>query len=242
MIYILNFKNYLKREIDYLKIIKKLEKHKENFWLAINPYFYLNIAKKLKKPNLKLGLQNISLISTKPQTGEITPDFELIRKAKFVLIGHSERYRMGEDENIIHQKITTLQKTHFDLVIFFSENDYKPKNYFYQARKKIEKNLLTILKLIKESNNHRIYLVYEPWWAISSEMGKIPSLDFLTDFLYWYKKTLGLKFPLLYGGSYNSKIAKEFRSLDFDGYVLGKASTDYSEIKRIISLRVRDGI
>jgi hypothetical protein len=46
MIFVLNFKTYLKKEKDYLNLIKKIEKLKGEFWLAINPYFYLSLIKK----------------------------------------------------------------------------------------------------------------------------------------------------------------------------------------------------
>jgi triosephosphate isomerase len=234
MILVLNLKNYLKSEKDYLILVKKLKKLKANFWIAVNPYFYYCLIKKLKKTNFKIGLQNLAPISNKPQTGEIIYDFELVNLADFILIGHSERYRLGENKKIILEKIKTLQDKKLRLLIFFSENSYRPKIKFSQVQKQTEENLKDFLAVINKKNYKKIYFVYEPWWAISSERGKIPEKKFLEDLIDWYKNNLGLKFPILYGGSYNSEMAKKYRDLKFDGYVLGKASTNINDLKILL--------
>jgi triosephosphate isomerase len=219
----------LKKTSDYLNLIKKLEKIKGNFWLAINPYFYLKIYPLINKKKFKIGLQNLGKVAEKPQTGETIYDFELINKADFVLLGHSERYRLGENLELIKEKIKTLQDKNLKLLIFFSENSYEPKNSFSEVKKQTEKNLKNIISVIKKENYSKIYFVYEPWWAISTEGGKIPERKFLEEFLNWYQKltkALNYKFPIFYGGSYNSKLAKFYQGVKFDGYVLGKASID----------------
>ena len=232
MIYILNFKTYFKKEKNYLKLINSLKKIKTNneIWLALNPYFFFSLIKKIK--GFKIGIQNLGFDFEKPQTGEIIYDFELINKANFVLIGHSERYRVGENLEILKRKIDTLQERKINLVIFFSENSYEPKEKFEEIKKIVEKNLNYLLSGLKEKNYKKIYLVYEPWWAISTEGGKIPSKKFLNEFLNWYFSKYN--FPILYGGSYNFSLKNEYKDLKFDGYVLGKASTEIKELKRII--------
>ncbi len=230
MILVLNFKTYLKTVNEHLNLIKKLKKIKGvNFWLALNPYFYLVLRKKIK--GFKIGLQNLAPLREKPQTGEIVFDFELINKADFILIGHSERYRNGENKEIIKEKIKTLQDKNFKLLIFFSENSYKPKSKFSDVQKETEKNLNEFLKVIKKENYKKIFLVYEPWWAISSEAGKIPARKFLEDFLSWYQKNY--HFPIFYGGSVNSEIINNYKNLGFNGYVLGKASINFNELRLI---------
>ncbi len=233
MIYVLNFKTYFKKTKDYLSLIKKLIKikSKNKIWLALNPYFYLTLRKKIK--GFKVGLQNLGFISEKPQTGEIIYEFELINKAHFVLLGHSERYRVGENLEVIEKKVNTLQDKKINLVIFFSENSYEPKENFEEVREETEKNLNFLLQRVKKENYKKIYLCYEPWWAISTEGGKLPSKEFLNDFLKWYRKNYF--FPIFYGGSYNSKIKKLYSELNFDGFVLGKASISFEELKNLLS-------
>ena len=232
MIFILNFKTYLKTEKDYIKIVNKIKNLKSEFWLAINPYFYLSLIKKIKRKKFKIGLQNIGPISEKPQTGETIYNFEFINYLDFILIGHSERYKLGENKKIIKEKIKTLQDKNLKLLIFFSENSYKPKNKFSQAKEKTEKNLKDFLSVIKKENYKKIIFAYEPWWAISTEKSKFPSKEFLENFLKWYRKNF--QFPIFYGGSYNSNLAKIYQGLNFDGYVLGKASINIKELKNFI--------
>lgn len=236
---ILNFKTYLKNIEDHLELIKKLKNIRKELWLALNPYFYLILAKKLKGL-FKIGLQNIAPILEKPQTGETVYEFELINLADFVLLGHSERYRLGENLEIVKFKIKSLQDKKIKLFIFFSENSYKPVVKFDKIKNKLAKNLTELLSVVKKTNYQKIYLVYEPWWAISTEKGKIPEKNFLRNFLIWYNNFLENKYktkiPILYGGSFNSKLAEAYKGLNFDGYVLGKVSVNPKEIKKIINI------
>jgi len=239
MILVLNFKTYLKNIKEHLRIIKNLKKlNNLEFWLAVNPYFYLKlkslVGKEKELKNIKIGLQNLGKISLKPQTGEIVYDFEFVDKSYFVLIGHSERYKIGENIDIIKEKINTLQDKKIKLLIFFSENSYKPLSSFKKIKYKIQKNLNNILSVIKKENLKKVFLVYEPWWAISTEGGKIPEREFLEEFLDWYYSNYNL--PIFYGGSFNLDLAEKYLDLKFNGYVLGKSSVNLNEIKKIYQL------
>jgi len=239
MILVLNFKTYLKTIKEHLKIIKFLKNFDNlKWWLAINPYFYLSLKNLIKKEkdlkNIKIGLQNLGKNSEKPQTGEIVFSFELANKIDFVLIGHSERYKLGENIEIIKDKLNTLQNNNINFLVFFSENSYMPIENFKKIKDKVQKNLNNILSVIKRENLKKIFLVYEPWWAISTEGGKIPNKDFLKEFLDWYYSNYNL--PIFYGGSYNSNLSIEYLNLKFSGYVLGKSSINLSELKKISNL------
>lgn len=240
-ILILNTKTYINTLQKYLSLVNKLKlipSKKVKIWLAINPYFYLPIIENIPKQNkyLTFGLQNISFISkdNKPQTGEVVVDFEKINKAQFILLGHSERYRLGENLKIIKHKIDSLQNIKNNLVIFFSENSYKQQKDFKYIKKNVADNLNFLIKDIAPHNYHKIYLVYEPWWAISTEGHNKAEKNFLQSFLEWYQQNYS--FPILYGGSYNSQLAIEYKHLNFSGYVVGKASTKIQEIRKIISI------
>lgn len=236
-IIILNTKTYLITSQQYLSLINQLKllSKKVKIWLAINPYFYLQIIKNSEKLNkyITFGLQNISFISNKPQTGEVVTDFEKINQAKFILLGHSERYRLGENLKIIKHKIDSLQNIKSNLVIFFSENSYKKQKNFKSIKKTIANNLNFLIKDVAPSNHCKIHLAYEPWWAISTEGHNKAEINFLQSFLEWYKQHYS--FPILYGGSYNSQLAIEYKDLNFNGYVVGKVSNKIQEIKKIIS-------
>ncbi len=228
MILILNYKTYFKTIDQYLENINLFK----NVWHAINPYFYLKLRELF--PDAKLGLQNLSFVFDKPLTGEIYPDFEKIEKADFVLLGHSERFKVGENQNFIIEKIKTLQDYNFKLVIFFSELNYQPKKYFKEVKQETEKVFLNYLRAIKEKNKEKIIFVYEPWWAISTELGQSPSKEFLEEFLLWFKNNW--QFLILYGGSFDSELGKIYKDLPFDGFVIGKASTRPEEIKKILEI------
>lgn len=232
MILILNYKTYFRKLSEYQKNLLRLKSQNIQIWHAINPYFYLNLRKKFTKAII--GLQNLSLPTTKPLTGEISPSFELIAKADFVLLGHSERFKVGENQALIKEKIKLLQELPLKLVIFFSELSPVPKTKFSQVKKETEKVCQNYLKVIQEKNLPKVIFVYEPWWAISSEKGQTPSKEFLQAFLDWFRPKYPIK--ILYGGSFNTNLAFRYQGLDFDGFVLGKAATNLSEVKKLIKI------
>lgn len=232
MILILNYKTYFRKLSEYQKHIQNLESKNVPVWHAINPYFYLDLRKKF--PKKIIGLQNLSLRSSKPLTGEIVADFELVKKANFVLLGHSERFKVGENQTLVKEKIKLLQDLPFKLVIFFSELSFEPKTKFSQVKRKTEKIFQSYLKTIKEKNLTKVIFVYEPWWAISSEKGQTPNKEFLQAFLDWFRPKYPIK--ILYGGSFTTNLALTYQGLDFDGFVLGRAATKLSEIKKLAQI------
>ena len=87
----------------------------------------------------------------------------------------------------------------------------------------------------------KIYIAYEPVWAIANSGDGTPCLPSdAADVHEWIKQELeayGLeKTPLLYGGSVNAENVVSYISLDsVDGVLVGGASSKYSDFSSLIT-------
>ena len=180
----------------------------------INP-----LSDKLKLTSIQVGAQNCHQSdSYGANTGQINPNMLKAVGAKYVILGHSENRQIGENDNIINQKIKSSIKSGLKIIFCIGET-------LTQKRKKITKQILSRqisngLKKIKNKKN--IIIAYEPVWSIGS--GLIPKNSDIFEIVKFIKKKVkGIK--VLYGGSVNSKNINVIKRIDnVDGFLVGGAS------------------
>ena len=156
------------------KVIKFSNIHKKNKFKLIYcpPYTLIRpMSKKLQKSRIKVGAQNCHEAEIPGAfTGSVNPSMLKSVGAKYVIIGHSENRRDGEDDKLINRKIKTSLKMGLKVIFCIGET-------LKEKRKKITKKILTKqikdgLKNIKTKKN--IIIAYEPVWAIGT--GLIPKI------------------------------------------------------------------
>ena len=81
-----------------------------------------------------------------------------------------------------------------------------------------------------KGNLKGVIIAYEPVWAIGT--GDFCKPEKAKQVLKFIKSKI--KNKVLYGGSVNSKIAKDYTKVGFDGLLVGGASLDAKEFKKII--------
>lgn len=200
-----------------------------NVWIA-PPSLYFHLLKEKFGKFFDFGLQNVFFQQSGAFTGEISPLMAKNSGAKFVILGHSERKRLGENLEMINKKVLASLESGLKVSLCFGE-DKKTK---INSLIKIWENQLKISLSGVSKNEKNLILVYEPSWAISSQgIGAAPK-EYLEFFLKWYRKTH--KFPIFYGGSVNSGIIGDYLELGFNGYLIGSASLKIEEMKKIVKL------
>ncbi len=216
----------------FSKIRKKLKNlKKKNLEIAICPPFvYLSLFK--NKSILSLGAQDVFWEEKGAFTGEISPLMLKDLGCKFVIIGHSERRKLGETNEMIRKKIEAARK--FNLMpILCIGSEEKDRRL---ERKDLLKQLKEVLKKIKRIP--KIIFAYEPVWAIGT--GKAADPLETNELIKELKDFLKLKFSIpnpifLYGGSVNSTNAISFISKEqIEGLLIGGASLKPEEFIKII--------
>jgi triosephosphate isomerase len=206
------------------EIFEKIESKVKNLKSEIvicPPFLYLPILKP-KIKNLKLGAQNIFWEEKGAFTGEISAKMIKSFGAKYVILGHVERKKyFSEKIWMIKKKMETAQKENLKPIICIGE-----MKKIKDPKKILKKE---VIALIEKTKKLPIF-AYEPCWAVGSKRPCPPKrakeiLDFLKKFL---------KTKILYGGSVNPKIAKDYIKAGFDGLLVGSLSLNPDQFSKII--------
>ncbi|WP_199769242.1 triose-phosphate isomerase [Helicobacter cetorum] len=177
-----------------------------------------------------LGAQNAYPKDLGAFTGEITSKHLEELKISTLLIGHSERRTLlNEDSNFLKEKFDFFKNKNFKIVYCIGE-DLQTREKGLGAVKEFLNKQLEVIDI----NYQNLIVAYEPIWAIGT--GKSASLEDIYLTHNFLKQNLNPKTPLLYGGSVNISNAQEILGIDsVDGLLIGSASLELENFKTIIS-------
>ena len=223
--------------------ITKLKKHalpKNKDILICPPFTALSKASGLiKGSNIQLGAQNMHYEVAGAFTGEISPLMLKELGCKYVILGHSERRHIfNEDDSLINRKIKAALNLKLKPILCIGETlDQRKKN---KTEEIVKSQLLNSLKDIKDISN--IILAYEPVWAIGTGINAAPEQaeEIHKMIRTLIKKTYSPKaandIRILYGGSVKPENIKELmKEQDIDGALVGGASLDTDKFFKLIN-------
>ncbi|MBL5981074.1 hypothetical protein NAAC61_02705 [Petrotoga sp. 8T1HF07.NaAc.6.1] len=234
--YLHDLKNYLKDiNFDNIKVF------------VIPPYTALDITKTiLKDSRILYGAQNMHWMDEGEYTGEISPpllkDFEI----DLIELGHSERRRYYNENDIeLNKKVKAALKYNFIPLICVGERKEEKKYGVSQEFIKLQiKTILNGVKLndIEKELNDILWIAYEPVWAIG-EKGKPATPEYIEEIHSVIRQTLkklyndeiSNKIPILYGGSVNQENALSILNQNnVDGLFIGRAAWKANSFSNII--------
>ncbi len=192
------------------KILKSIPFKKEV--IICPPTIFFHLANKIN-----LGSQNC-FHKSGAFTGEISPEMLKKLKINYVILGHSERRNhFQEDDQLIKLKVEACLKAKLKPILCIGEAEGQ------EVKKTLTKQL--------SSYQPGVFAVaYEPVWAIGT--GKACEPKKAQEVLKFIKQKVKAK--ILYGGSVNSSNFQDYLDVGFDGILIGGASLDIKEFKKII--------
>ena len=215
------------------KVIKFSKTNKNKFKLIYCPPNTLirPMSKRLKNSNLEVGAQNCHENDDYGAfTGQVNSKMLKSVGAKYVILGHSENRKAGEDDNLVNLKIKSALKAGLKIIFCVGESlsEKKNKKTTQVLKKQIEKGLQSI------KNKSKIIIAYEPVWSIGT--GLIPKSEDLIKSVLFIRNKFGRKSPkILYGGSVNGDNINQLKNIkSIDGFLIGGASQDPKKIIDII--------
>jgi len=215
--------NFVKRGI---KKIKNVE------IVICPPFVYLPnlLIPKTYNQNPKLGAQDVFWEEKGAFTGEISAKMLKNLGCEYVIVGHSERRKLGETDEMINKKLKAALKAKLKPILCIGETERERKEgkTFKVLKAQLKATLKNISNAKLQTSN--LVLAYEPVWAIGT--GNPCRPEDATKVLFFLRKFT--KVPILYGGSVNSKNAKDYIKVGFDGLLVGGASLDSKEFIEII--------
>ena len=202
------------------------------------PFTFLEKVGKILKKS-KLGAQDLFWEDKGAFTGEVSAKELKSVGVKYVLIGHSERrHKFDETDEMIAKKMKAAVENNLISVLCVGETA-EEKNAG-KAREVIERQLNEGLSLVTKNSAKRLFIAYEPVWAIGTGNPETPesavaTIKFIKEILNAEPYNLNPK--VLYGGSVNSKNLKNYLQYkEVDGALVGGASLKKEEVKKIVEI------
>ena len=186
---------------------------------------------------ISIGGQNCHYKTSGAFTGEISPNFLRDTGCKYVIIGHSER-RIINNENNAEIKLRAEAALNSSLKVILCVGENLTDRQEGNALQFIEKQLNDCLP----DNCENLLIAYEPIWSIGT--GKIPSVFEIEEMHTHIKKIINKfvnkKINVLYGGSVNIKNINEILDItNVDGVLVGGASLKAKDFLAIYSAAVK---
>ena len=205
------------------------------------PFPYLALVRDLLvNCSVALGAQNLFPETEGAFTGEISPTMLLDVGCKYVIIGHSERRRLGESDEFIHRKVKVALNAGLQVIFCVGETLDQRKSD--QTEAVITNQVSRGLFGIQSDLLMGLKIAYEPVWAIGSS-GRCATLSQVEAAHGFVRRCFSLIFGegparalrLLYGGNVNPENATELLGChDVDGVLVGAASLKAEQFLRIV--------
>lgn len=200
--------------------------------------FLAAVAKKLKRASI--GSQDVSAEEEGAFTGQVSAKQLKSVKAGYALIGHSERRRLGEGNDVIARKVAAAIDGGIIPILCIGES--RDEHVTGRTKEIVERQLELGLSLVpRRVPATRIIVAYEPVWAISGgdplvESDTPENAAAIIDYIRERLRHVPVRATVLYGGSVNvENAASFFAQKTIDGVLVGGASIR-PEMKTIIKL------
>jgi len=220
-------------------IAKSISKVNKNTIVICPPFIYLEKLKKLSK-KIFLGAQDSFYGESGAFTGEVSGEMLSNLGIKYVILGHSERRALGENNDLINKKIKGIISAGLIPILCIGELERDDNHEYFNF---VRNQLLECLNGIPKNLLYKIIIAYEPVWAISTTLNRrdatpLDSREMTIFIRKIISDKLGIKMKspkIIYGGSVNSKDALGFLEHGgVDGLLVGKASLDVKKFTDII--------
>lgn len=230
-----------------LDLIEKVKLNPMNFTqiekIIFPPFPFLESASKKinNESNFFVGAQNCSEHVKGAYTGEVSAEMLSSVGCKYVLVGHSERRHFNnENDGQLVLKIQHAFNNNLNVIFCIGEKLEERKNAMHFET--VKQQLENVLKNFSETQLEKIYLAYEPVWAIGT--GETATPQQAQEMHAYIRRIINHLFSnqaaericILYGGSCNAQNAAElFSCTDVDGGLIGGASLKADDFCKIIS-------
>ena len=205
------------------------------------PMPYLHQVNNQKSTYMMLGAQDISQYDNGAYTGETSGTMLADLNIAYVIIGHSERRELyNEDNSVIKDKFSKAIENNIKPILCIGETiEHRNSGQTFDY---IHAQIDAVISNNKLDNLKDLIIAYEPIWAIGTGQTATPEIAeevhaYIRNILLNTDLNLAAKTPILYGGSVNSENAEKlFRMENINGALIGGASLKADEFSKIYNI------
>jgi len=224
-------------------IVKSVSNIKKTGIIICPPFLYLEKLKSAswRTRKISLGAQDTFWEDTGAYTGEISGDMLYNIGARYVIVGHSERRRIGENNNNVNKKVKASIRAGLAPILCVGES-IRDRNHGYLNF--IKTQIEECLNGVSKNYVSKIIIAYEPIWAIGK--GAYPATpEEFREMNIFIRKILSDKFgvkmveniKIIYGGSVDEKNTEGFiKDGKADGFLVGRASLNPKKFSKIVKI------
>ena len=204
------------------------------------PFVYLSALSHIPGNSIFLGAQNANAETLGSFTGEVSWSQLYQFGVSYVIVGHSERRKMGETDEMVNKKVKAVVSGGMNAIICVGESQRDGNGDYFHF---IRHQLVSALKDVNKKSIDRVVIAYEPIWTIGAKEAMSPR-D-LYEMSIYIKKILKDLYGImadgvrvLYGGSVDRVNADMLvRDGNVSGLLIGRQSLyskDFVEIIKTI--------
>lgn len=203
------------------------------------PFPFLALAEH-KIGRAHLGAQTLAHDTEHAHTGEVSALMLKEFGVRFVILGHSERRALGEQNSIIAKKIRRALERNIRPIVCVGEHERTSEGDYLTV---IAEEVEAALASLKPEEVSRLLFAYEPIWAIGKGASSALSPEELHQTVLFIRKIIAdlfsrdiaEKIPILYGGAVKAENARAIILKGHtDGLLVGSASVDREALRDII--------
>ncbi len=204
------------------------------------PFIYLSILAGKGFSRYELGAQDVFWIGQGAYTGETSPLMLTECGVKYVIVGHSERRALGEDNQTVARKIHALLHAGITPVVCVGETDRDTSGLFLSI---LEEQIKESLQNIPRQKISRIILAYEPVWAIGKKAADAMKAQDLHETILFVRKVISklygrkiaLTLSILYGGSAEPEnVGELLHNGGINGFLVGHVSLSAENFTQLL--------
>lgn len=191
--------------------------------------------------SITVGAQDCSEHAQGAYTGQVSAQSLKEAGARYCIVGHGETRHANFTPQILARKVIAALTA--DLTPIICVGDKLANTAPQEAIAEMFPDLVACAQAIKQSTipTHRtLIFAYEPLWAIGSGVtASIELVEAITHDLRKFAREHLAHYQthVIYGGSVTSETLGSLRALtSLDGFLVGKASLDMQELKKIVRL------
>ena len=212
--------------------------------IAICPSFVdvyiISIILREKGSKIISGAQNMHFETKGAYTGEVSGEMLLSVGVKAVILGHSERRHIfNEDDALINKKVRHALE--IGLVPILCIGELLEERKAGKTEEVLKNQIAGSLKDVTIDNPQRLVIAYEPVWAIGTGVNATPEQAqeahvFVRKLLTTiFGENIAGNIRILYGGSVKPDNAQSLLSQpDVDGALVGGASLEADSFEKIV--------
>ncbi len=224
--------------------VKRVSSRLQNIQTVVcPPFLYIkSLANLYKGHRVAVGAQDTFIKNKGSYTGMVSPEMLEDVGCEYVIIGHSERRALGEDNKLVSKKILASVRAGLKVILCVGEQKRDDGAEHFNF---LEEQLIASLEGISKNALKNIIVAYEPVWAISDKSkNKAVDSEDIQEMSIFTKKVLSDKYgvktklpPIIYGGSVNPNNAKNIlENGNVEGLLVGRASLDSKKFNMILKI------